>query len=216
MVVNAGHFSRRIPEHKRHEVARLLSEGCSHRGIEKRTGVSRSTVAYLAKQPDVQERSRLEKRRALGREAKAARRRLEERVEFELEKGRVFGQIEEAHARATAAQRMHPGRYEDFLNRNDLERASCARNKAMDRDPCGHVLVKWPGGQCSYDPTDEEDVEAKVDVIAHFCSDLSRDTIRTRLVCANTMNYGAVVINSVAARKTRGLPVDWMGNPRDT
>jgi hypothetical protein len=44
-------------------VARLLAHGQTHREIEAQTGVSRSTVAYLAKQPDVRQMIADERRR---------------------------------------------------------------------------------------------------------------------------------------------------------
>jgi Homeodomain-like domain-containing protein len=64
MAANAGHFKRRVPDHVRAEVARLRALGHTRRQIADATGLSRSTVGYLAKQPDVREQIRWERRAA--------------------------------------------------------------------------------------------------------------------------------------------------------
>jgi transcriptional regulator len=215
MPKNAGHFPRRVPEEKRLEVARLRAAGRTQRAIADETGLSRSTVAYLEKQPDVRANIQLER----GRERARQRRRTEGAVEAKVVRREKRRRVTEAAMNTAVAldcRRKFHSPYMDFLDERDAIHQARARNRALGRTPEGSVPVRWPGGNSSYDLEDESDIDRVVALIASFCIDLDPDLIRTRLLRANTKTYGAVVIDSGAARKKLGLPVDWLGNPANT
>ena len=182
------------------EVARLRAHGHTYREIEARTGLSRSTVGYLEKQPDVREEIRHERRREQDRIRKAESRERARRAALAFHKRLVSEETETPSEQTEASRRRRGGSFGEFLDRKDRERELRARDAARGRSWDGMVPAIWPGASGSYDPDDQEDVDRMVDLVAWACPDLDPDRIRDKLVRANTGTQDAVVFNGAAAR----------------
>jgi Homeodomain-like domain len=198
MATNAGQFKRRVPEHVRAQVARLLARGYTHREIAEATGLSRSTVGYLAKQPDVRALIADERKRERDRFRKQESRRREKKdAEAFAKAWQERRELEAAPPKVEEPRRWRDP-FAEFLDSRDRDWEERAQNVARGRTPEGLVSARWPRGQSSYDPDDKDDVYRLVDLIADSCPELDPDAIQDKLFRADTKKHGAVVFTAAA------------------